>query len=93
MAQMGAVYGDGAVRPGADEGEYDTPGGGGGREGQGREEENHADIAHRNGVGQITVYIDGGCTNPAHRVLRRATYGVFDGDGHKWNRSEPLKGM
>ena len=35
------------------------------------EEGHSAETANRNEVGQITVYTDGGCTNPAYRPLRR----------------------
>ncbi len=40
----------------------------------------------------MLVYTDGGSKNPEHRPIRRAAYGVFYGDGHRWNVAAPLIG-
>ena len=53
----------------------------------------HSENLHYNEVGQVVVHTDGGCTNPEYRRLRRATYGISYGEGHKWNRAEALRGV
>ena len=45
-----------------------------------------------NQQGQMVVYTDGGCSEPAHRQLRRAGYGVHYGENHSWSQGEPLLG-
>ena len=38
------------------------------------------------------IYTDGGCSDPAHRQLRRAGYGIYYGEEHPWNQDEVLQG-
>ena len=40
----------------------------------------------------MIVYTDGGCSEPAHRQLRRAGYGVHYGENHPWSQGVPLLG-
>ena len=46
----------------------------------------------RNEEGQVVAFTDGGCSDPTQRILRRAGFGIFFGEGHEWNRSIPLGG-
>ena len=40
----------------------------------------------------MIVYTDGGCSDPAHRQIRRAGCGINYGEGHAWNQGIPLQG-
>ena len=35
---------------------------------------------------QMVIYTDGGCSDLAHRQLRRAGYGVHYGENHSWSQ-------
>ena len=37
----------------------------------------------KNEEGQVVVYTDGGCADPARRILRRAGYGIYFGQDHE----------
>ncbi len=42
--------------------------------------------------GRLAVFTDGGCSYPEHWQIRRASYGIFYGEGHAWNFHAPLVG-
>ncbi len=42
--------------------------------------------------GRLVVFTDGGCKYPEHSKIRRASFGVFYGEGHAWNFGAPLIG-
>ncbi len=42
--------------------------------------------------GRLAVFTDGGCSYPEHWKIRRASFGVFYGEGHAWNFHAPLVG-
>ncbi len=42
--------------------------------------------------GKLVIFTDGGATYPEHWKIRRASYGIYFGEGHSWIFSAPLVG-